>query len=295
MNRHLPLSRSLLWIFLITACVMGFTLSAWFYYLHVKKMKQNDDQYHIVAIVQNGHHVDGLKTVHLAELLHLSLDDPVNLYQFDVREGERALLKDPLICRASIKKIVPGTLLVDYAVRQPIAFVADFTNTAIDKQGYLFPFRPFYTPKNLPSLILGLNAADWSWGSSVRSLVPFQTALDFMDHFHCAIGNAFELKKIDVSRIECNSFGKKEVVVELQIKESEERILKKTGKITLRLNVENLDQNLADFNRLYGSVLEKMPSKDSEKESLVVDLRIAELGFIYPVRAVITPANSRFR
>ncbi len=43
-------------------------------------------------------------------------------------------------------------------MRTPYAYIGEFANTAIDKEGYLFPFRPFFTPKNLPILYIGLNA-----------------------------------------------------------------------------------------------------------------------------------------
>ncbi len=71
----------------------------------------NDDQYHIVSLIQNNPQSDALKTVYLAELLELSLDRPVNLYQLNIQEATQKLLNHPLIKKATIKKFYPERYL----------------------------------------------------------------------------------------------------------------------------------------------------------------------------------------
>src|SRR5262245_27517132 len=136
---QLPLRRALLWIAVITCLVSGSTGAGIWYYLHVKKIRMQDDAYRIIAIVQSGPQKETLRTVYLAELLSLSVDQPTNLYQFHLETAKKKLSASPLIKSAEIKKMKPGTLLIEYTSRAPVAFLGDFTNTALDDEGFLIP------------------------------------------------------------------------------------------------------------------------------------------------------------
>ena len=86
----------------------------------------------------------------------------------------------PLIKKASIKKIPPGTLYIEYQMRVPLAYLGDYTNTALDEEGYLFPFSPFFTPKKLPIIYLGLQQDDAQWGMTLKQDQRLQLAFDLL-------------------------------------------------------------------------------------------------------------------
>lgn len=133
-------------------CLIGSTLLtttlffiAFFAWKKHRRSLLSDEKYRIVSIVQTGPEKEALKTACLAELLGLSSDQPTQLYAFNLKKGEAKLLASPLIASARLKRLPPSTLYIDYEVRKPIAWLADYKNTAIDASGHLFPVTPFST------------------------------------------------------------------------------------------------------------------------------------------------------
>ena len=147
--------------FVVSACgLLG--------YRHWNTKRMTDEACRIIAIVQTGPEKEALKTAYLAELLNLSVDKPTQLYALNLKKAEERLLASPLIASVELKRIPPGTLYIDYTVRKPIAWLADYNNTALDAGGYLFPAAPFFTPKQLPEIylvFLPLEARRMTWGA----------------------------------------------------------------------------------------------------------------------------------
>lgn len=285
-EHFLPLNRAILWILLSTLFISGSAFMGWLYYLHVREVRLKDDQYRIVAIVQNTPQRDSLKTVYLAELLNLSFDQPKNLYQFNSVEGEKMLLKHPVIQQAAIKKILPGALYINYVMRTPIAFIGDILNTAVDEEGVLFPFHPFFTPKRLPILYLGLTLEELEWGKSLQSTHIGQIAFRLLHQFQCLIGGEFFLKQLDVANALADSYGQRQIVMILekhdQNHDSEEDIYR----VILRLSADHTEQNLVNFRTFYASMIEKEQRGEGEKRCprknlpMIMDFRIPHLAFI---------------
>ena len=135
-------------ILLSLLCTTGIALVGVWYWQKVQKKQEEDPQFTIVALAQSTTSVDPLKSAYLAELLGLSTDQPQNLYAFDRKAALAKLEGSSLIKKSTLTKVKPGTLLIEYEVREPIAFSGDFSNTAIDEEGFLIPFKPFFTPKS---------------------------------------------------------------------------------------------------------------------------------------------------
>ena len=157
--------------------------------------------------------MDRLKTSYLAELLDLSLERPLNLYQFNAREAEKRLNTSPLIKQSTIRKVRPGTLYIDYQLRVPIAYVGDYTNTVVDDQGVLFPYQPFFSPKPLPTLYLGLSSGEAKWGDSLKDTETMRLAFAFLEQFKKLNLNQFFLKQVDVIHADADSYGQRQIVV----------------------------------------------------------------------------------
>jgi len=262
----MPYNRAVMWILLSTLLVSGSALMATLYYMHVKELRLQNNQYRIVAIVQNCQNSEALKTSYLAQLLDLSLDKPINLYQFDNEEGVAKLLACPLIKTAGIQKIRPGALYIQYLVRTPLAYLGDYSNTAIDTEGFLIPFQPFFTPKKLPTIYLG---CEGEWGKSLAQDQRLQLAFTLLKKLEIEDFDHFYVKQIDVTDAFSDSFGKRQIVVTLASLSNNKSYL-------LRLNSDEYEQSLANFHAL------KDRFRDRTSPFTIIDLRIPQLAFIKP-------------
>lgn len=285
-SERLSLHSALRWIFFITLCVTGSASLAVFYYRHLKAQRLQQPQYNIVALIQTTPDKERLKTIYLAELLGLSIDQPTNLFRLNINEARQNLLKSPLITTAKIKKILPGTLYIEYSLRKPFAYVIDFTNTVVDKAGVAFPFKPFFTPKKIPEIYLGLDKNDLEWGEQIKG-VKIKVALYLIDFFHHNLPESTSLVRVDVSHAFDDSYGNRQVVVMLEeslnLKMHSENIAFTIPHI-LRLSLENYKQEISNYLVLRPLMIDKGASKIKNQstplEPLIIDLRISGLAYI---------------
>jgi hypothetical protein len=157
MNKKiLPLKEALAWIVGSMLFVSGISHFCLKTYLHIRGNPTKYAHTLVRSIVQTGPQKEALKTEYLAEILGICADYPRCLSSYNLEQLRQKLLSSPLISQASVSAIKPNILYIDYTSRQPLAFLADFDNVAIDKQGYPFPFAPFFSPKILPLIYLGL-------------------------------------------------------------------------------------------------------------------------------------------
>lgn len=283
-SESIPISKSLLLIFLSNIFVGCLALMGWLYYLHLRELSYQDPKYQIIAVVQSTTQAEELKTVYLAELLDLSLDRPTNLYQFDRQEAEQKLLRSPLIKQAQVKKILPGTVFVQYTMRQPMAYLGDYTNTALDHEGFIFPFSPFFTPKKLPTIYLGIDQLDKKWGQSLVEDGRLQLAFDLLTWAQQPGKEGLSLKTIDVSQAFADSYGQRQIILTLEDrieKDSKDTPISYTKSYLLRLNSEEYYQDLARFLTLRQH-LNQNDTKHSVQalKPVLIDLRIPYLAFI---------------
>lgn len=288
-SSQLPLSRALLWIFLSILITCALALLGWLYYSHLKELRLHDPRYRLIAMIQATPQQEVLKTVYLTEWLDLSIDKSVNLYAFDSKKAEQRLLASPLIKEATLKKIRPGILYVEYDMRQPIAYLGDYVNAALDEQGFLFPFSPFFTPKKLPIFYLGLSNKEKGWGEYLKNDERFQLACQVAQYLK---DKKLQVKQVDVSKAFADSFGQRQIVVMLE-DELDYQVDGKVDKVIkpyiLRLSSEDYQQNLMNYHTLKAyltSQIQKeapVPSKDPIKTKLpvsIIDFRIPHLAFI---------------
>lgn len=283
-----------------TSLTLALSLGAFWSYRHWKNQRMTDEKCRIVAIVQTGPDKEALKTAYLAELLHLSSDAPTQLYALDLKKATAKLLSSPLIANAQIKRIPPGTLYIDYTVRKPAALLSDYANTAVDQDGFLFPVAPFFSPKQLPEIYLGLppfgspedsmgrSGGSWQVPLKNRYLTLALEILRFLEDSPWKEG--MRIKRIDVSNAFAPSLGQREIVLiaedELSLtSESQKEIVCVFPKI-LRIAPKDYRVQLGNFFSLRKTMM------DDYKRQLVavkeggrfapriIDLRIPQLAFI---------------
>jgi len=213
---------------------------------------------YISRIIQTGPQKEALKSVYFAELLDISADRPTLITEFDPKKGETKLRNSAVIRECSIQPIPPDTLYIDYTVREPVAWIDDFENIAIDKEGYPFPLFPFFTPKNLPALFLGLKEIHWNEPLADPAL---QLGLNLIQ-----LQSPLQIKIIDLSRAFHPNLGKREVIL----------LLEESGSHPyLRLSPKNFLQELSNYLEL---------RKQLDPDDYLIDLRVPQLAFIKKYR-----------
>lgn len=280
-------------------CTLLVAVGSYFAYHSWKMRRLNSEQYHITAIIQTGPEKEALKTAYLAELLGISSDAPRNLFALDLQSGEKALLSSPLIKSATLKRMPPSTLYIDYEVRRPIAYIADYKNTAIDREGYLFPIAPFLSPKELTEIYLGLppfSAPEDSYGRKGGLWrTPLQNryltlALDLLQTFEGSPWKeGLRIKRIDVSNAYAPTLGRREIVLfteeEFSIRQQDQERTFVFPKI-LRLAPRDYATQLAHFFSLRKSMSEDYRRQLAHLDTSarftprIIDLRISHLAFV---------------
>lgn len=292
-----PLKKALWIIVLSTFLISGSASVGLIYFNYVKSKRMQDASYNILALVQTCSEKEPLKTVYLAELMHLSHDRVCNLYAFNTRKALDDLLKSPLIRQAEVKTIPPGTVWVNYTSRIPVAYLTDYSNTALDREGVPIPFKPFFTPKNIPEITLGLDfeqkPIETLWGKPLDAK-NLKIAFDIYDyvvkHFS---GEQIVLKRIDVSRAYASSYGQRQLIVifdDLRGYSSEEKSNLVPHTHLLRLSAENYRQELLNYRTLRqkATMHEQLTNLfrgdlsqgNLSSEPLIIDLRASRLAFI---------------
>ncbi len=216
---------------------------------------------YLCRIVQTGPQREALKTTYLAELMRISADRPVTVASFDPQMAQKRLLSSPLIKEARVKLIEPDTVYVDYTVRQPFAWLHDFENIALDEEGVPFPVSPFFTPKKLPEVYLGIRNFYWSRPLKERNAQLALTILNLLNRL------SLQVKRLDVSKASEQSLGRREVIIILD----EQGFTK-----VLRLTPKNFAQELGNYLELRT----KLPPVPQ-----IIDLRIPQLAFIEEKKA----------
>jgi len=246
------LVHSLSWIVGSALFITGGTYKGLQYYRH----KHIPLPTYLCRIVQTGPQREALKTTYLAELMKISADLPVTSQSFDPFLAQKRLLSCPLIKEAKVKLTSPETVYVDYTVRQPIAWLYDFENIALDEEGYPFPVSPFFTPKRLPEVYLGIRNFYWGRPLKERNAELALTILQLLNRL------SLQVKRLDVSKAFLPSLGRREVVLILE----EQGFTK-----SLRLTPKNVAQELGNYLELRS----KLPAVPQ-----IIDLRIPQLAFI---------------
>ncbi len=296
----IPRKKAWLLILCSILIVSGIAFGTRSYFRHVRAKQFDDPKFRLVALAQASSDGELLKTGYLAELLNLSVDRPVSLLRFNCAEAERTLRANPLIKEAHVAKIKPGTLLVEHQLRKPMAFLGDYRNTAMDSEGHLFPFHPFFTPKKLPEIILGATAFDGMgdiatdpkllWGQQLKG-GRFEMALNIYTHLmHLFRDEPVSIRRIDVSKAYSLSYGQRQVVLIIEERLSQDRdgrIPLITQARVLRLGTANWKQGLARYlvlrEFLAKEESKKVLSEGSlvEKAALNIDLRVPRQALFY--------------
>lgn len=298
-SSHWTIKQALFFLIGSSCVTLLLSFGGFWLYKDWKVKRMTDERYRIISIIQTGVEKEALKTAYLAELLGLSADAPSQLYALDLKKACAKILASPLISDVKMKRIPPSSLYIDYTIRKPMALLTDYSNTAVDKDGYLFPVAPFFSPKQLPEIYLGLPSfgapedamerKGGKWNEPLKNRY-FSLALEVLQFLEeSPLAEGMKLERIDVSNAFAASLGQREIVLKIE----DELTLQKESKEwvcffpkLLRLAPKNYKEQLAHFFSLRRNMLE-----DYKKQLAVfgeggrfavriIDLRIPQLAFI---------------
>lgn len=244
--------------------------------------KSQESKFYISHIIQTGPNRDYLKTNFLAEIIGLSEDVPTSIFRFDPEVAKEKLENCPMIKKAKVKALPPNTIFIDYEMRKPLAFLYDFENIAIDEEGYLFPFYPFYTPKKIPEIYFGLKQDKLTYQKQKISSESFVIAKDIISAMEPlrAEKNIF-LKRLDVSKVFEKSLGKKEIIAFVKTEDKWLKVQKNFSHY-LRLSTTNFLQDIGNYLVIYDELSQSALNsfEDPSLQLKMIDLRIKGLALI---------------
>lgn len=289
--KQLKLTHALFWIVGSMLCVSALFYPSLYAYrrFHTSGHKVHEDTL-VRSLIQTGPQKEALKTEYLAEILGISADRPQPLAAYHLKQLEQKLLTSPLITKAHVSARKPSSLYIDYTVRQPYAFLADFENVALDREGYPFPFTPFFSPKNLPQIYLGLSSDGEKpvelWGRSLKSQ-SLDLAYEILAYTSDApVVDLFHVTWIDVSKaFSTHSAAGREILLI-----TEDLVFSAGGDYSvflrlLRLASKEIPQQLGNYLKLRGELLESeqkmLPLLPKGQSTLkIIDLRLPQLAFV---------------
>lgn len=296
MQKKRSLVKSLGWIVGLVAVINLVAFGGMKRYLSWKERQSINYKVAIKAIIQTGPQREALKTAYLAEILDLSIDRPLLTSEISIPEMVDKLLSSPVIRKAEMKVPEPGILYIDYTTYQPLAFLYDYENVALDGEKTPFPMHPFYSPKKLPQIYLGLDEPiEWNQPIQGEKINLAFTLLDLLSG--PMVTDLFHIQRIDVSKAFEKSLGRQEIVL---ILEDEVYSTHKNREIRfifpriLRLSVKYYPQDLTNYLTLRKEMLEKeklkLPFPEDEQTvvycpSKIIDFRISQLAFIDELEA----------
>ncbi|MCH9617699.1 MAG: hypothetical protein SP4CHLAM5_10800 [Chlamydiia bacterium] len=159
---------------------------------------------------------EALSSLYLTELLDLSYDKKTFRDDLDIESCQKKLVSSPLITDATLSFIDNGHIKVEYRHVTPIARLGDFLNCGIDKEGRLFPLKPFFSKQGLPKVYLGIHQIEKEKNmESYQEKSKWIFARNFLMYLE-GLDISGKIISIDVSKISEKSLGKNEIIVVIE-------------------------------------------------------------------------------
>lgn len=227
--------------------------------------KQTDPRYKITRLVQTGPVKEAIKSEHIEEMLGLSIDQPTYLSGLNLQKAKEHLMNYGVFEEVELALEPPNTLVVDYKMREPIAYIIDYENLVIDQHGAIFPLTPYFTPKILPKIYLGSRLFPLCYGVELKD-EKLKVAFEILNFFSTIPSKSQKLTRIDVSQLRAPTQGQQEIIVHLY-----EILGKHHYERYLRLSISNYIEELEHYLNL------KQMSMGAD---LIIDLRLLPHAYL---------------
>jgi len=179
-----------LFFILLSVCVVCLPVYLW---LHGEKQKQ---ALILTTLVQKTPTRTYLSPRFFSDYLSLSpKGQKITLSLLDVKKIEKKLAAFPLFAHIEAKISNSGELILSYELREPRFFLGDYSGLGLDKEGRIIPLQPFFSPKILPRVWLGLDKIDWNKAYGIEKAEAIAL------FFEMAPYRDFQLQSIDLSQL----------------------------------------------------------------------------------------------
>jgi hypothetical protein len=160
----------------------------------------------------------------------------LEISKLDEKKIEKKLREFPIFQKVQAHISSRGELEVAYDLKKPHFLLLDFSNLAIDPNGYVFPLKPFFSPKKLTQVYLGISQVDWNHKNNVESALKIQSLLDEN------LQELVDIETIDLSGLKVQATSLKHIVVTISYKNT---------KHYLRLSQEGLEKGVLCYISLF--------------------------------------------
>lgn len=141
-------------IVFVSALLWGALLLAWAWHSRQRQALAWDPRFVIRDIAVRSQGPDQVPNHVLCSLLGLGASPSTSLFAFHPDAWAQKLLQCPSFAKAKVWRLLPGTLGIEYRLRDPVACIAGASNIGIDGSGRLFFLTPYFAPRRLPSILL---------------------------------------------------------------------------------------------------------------------------------------------
>lgn len=170
--------------------------------------KKEDKVFLLRTIIQKTTTINPLSPRFFSDYLGLSPSGKaLNLHKLDESKIQKKLQEFPIFKTIQAQLSEQGELLVSYELRKPIFILSDYGNLGLDAEGYILPLKPYYSPKILPQVYLGIEHFQWNHKH------PISHALEVLSFFQKQHNDAFSIQTIDLSRLSHKIPAHREVIV----------------------------------------------------------------------------------
>lgn len=188
----------------------------------------------------------------------------IDIRKLDISKINKKLKAFPIFKTIEAEFTKEGELFVSYHLRNPQFRLKDFTNCAVDEEGFVIPLSSFYTPKNLPHLYLGLQELDFSKNHQIN------LANQIINFFVINNLDQLSVTLIDLSRLNSKLKSHQEVIVTIEFLDK---------KHFLRIHPQIIDKALIR----YVSLFKENALKDKILNSCIFDARILKFATLKSV------------
>ena len=243
--------------------------------MHTYSVVRSPQQSVIRTIVQSCAEKNNLQTDFFAEILSLSQDSSLVSKKFDVEKATHILETFPIIKECNLY-VDRDTLYINYELRQPVAYLGNFYNVGIDREGVLFPIAPFASLKRLPLIYIHeKELPNHLWGNQITS-ESMKLALEIIAHTSkMGFQEKFLVRQIDMSLLPLDAYAKREIILIIELMESHTSKYLPAYSHILRLNPK---KPLRGINQYLILKKELVPTSLISKK--IFDLRLPDLAFI---------------
>lgn len=258
-NKRIPIKKALIWILLSTLLVSGTATMGYLYYQHWLEARKSDKSYVISEIKQITESNQTLDTNHLASILNLSIDRPINLHTFSLGEAQKKLQESTLFSDCDIKKQGMGTVVIYYTLRKALGSVADLEEGLIDRKGVIYPKLSYLNPEKLPRVYFGLKSVQWGQKVDKKLMEICHNILSFFND-----DSKFQLEQIDLSHAFDSSYGSREIILTIHTNS----------------NTHYLRCATKEYLKAFQHYQTLFPLLHKEFQPIVIDLRIPHQAYI---------------